>query len=251
MRVEIRERRERWGEEKGKGRKGQERRGGKETSRVNESRSRRGGLCEHFISIIVLLRARVSVPVFQSRRSELIYQFLMTAFCSASDIKASISPPDSTVRWSTSGIVYSSLVHQIRITRFPRLIYSTLLTLTLYLHYIPPHPPIRLCSRHIRTVRAHKAQFRIEIRACLNTNDLRFRLRERLWHHLNIAELEILARCVGVWNFVSYRANSGISIGWPLNLLHSIITLSVCVKFGSPTLYQHGSVTQLPSPGLN
>jgi len=73
-------------------------------------------------------------------------------------------------------------------------------------------PPIRLCSRHKRTIRTHKAQFRVEIRACLNTNDLRFRLRKRLRHHLNIAELKILARCIGVWNFLSYRAICSTSV---------------------------------------
>jgi len=34
-------------------------------------------------------------------------------------------------------------------------------------------------------------------------------------------------------------------------VLHSTITASVCFKSGRPTLYQQGSVTQLPSPGLN
>jgi hypothetical protein len=34
-------------------------------------------------------------------------------------------------------------------------------------------------------------------------------------------------------------------------VLHSKIIASVCFKFGRPALYQHGSVTQLPSPGLN
>ena len=34
-----------------------------------------------------------------------------------------------------------------------------------------------------------------------------------------------------------------------LFVLHSMMIASVCVKFGSPALYQQGSDTQLPSPG--
>ena len=32
-------------------------------------------------------------------------------------------------------------------------------------------------------------------------------------------------------------------------MLHSMMIASVCVRFGSPALYQHGSDAQLPSPG--